>query len=79
MSLTAAVSFARMPLAEVSAKVAEIEALGWVEVGRGDPWAVSFRKEVPEEQADPEADLREVMGEYWMTADEIRALLASKG
>jgi hypothetical protein len=77
MSLTVGVSFARTPVAEVSAKAAELESLGWREVGRGDPWAVSYNKDVPEEDADPYADVRAVMGDYWMTADEMRDLRAS--
>lgn len=45
--------------------------------GRGDPWAVAYRKDFPEEASDdPEAELRDVMGEYWVSADEIRVLLA---
>jgi hypothetical protein len=77
MSLTVSVSFARTPLAEVSAKAAELEALGWRELedGRGDPWAASFQKDVPEEDNDPEAEVRAVMGYAWVDADEIRALL----
>lgn len=45
--MTVGVSFARTPLHEVSAKVEEIEALGWRERedGRGDPWAASFVKD----------------------------------
>jgi hypothetical protein len=75
MSFTVGVSFARTPLAEVSEKVAAIEALGWHEISRGDPWAASFNKEVPEEANDPSAEVRAVMGDYWMTADEIRELV----
>ena len=75
------VSFARTPLAEITEKVIEIEALGWTQVedGRGDPWAAAFRKDVPEGDADPAAEIRLVMGDYWLDADAIRALLlASK-
>jgi len=80
MTLIAAVSFARTPLEEISAKVEQIKALGWRERedGRGDPWAASFTKDVPEGEPDPEAELRAVMGEYWLDADAIKALLASK-
>ena len=66
----AGVSFAKTPLAEISGKVAEIVALDWEETGRGDPWAVSFGKDF----SDPsgwKAELRAVMGDYWLTAEEI--------
>jgi hypothetical protein len=77
MSVSVAVSFARTPLAEVSAKAAELEALGWHEVedGRGDPWAATFRKNVPEQDNDPAAEVRAVMADAWVDADEMRALL----
>jgi hypothetical protein len=75
VSFTVGVSFARTRLAEVSGKVAELEALGWRELGRGDPWAASFRKSVPEEDGDPTAEVRAVMGDAWMDDGEMRALL----
>ena len=79
MRLYAGVSFARTPLEEISTKVEQIKTLGWRERedGRGDPWAVSFYKDVPEGEGDPEPELREVMGEYWLDADAIKALLGS--
>jgi hypothetical protein len=43
---------------------------------RGDPWVVAYRKAIPEGQ-DREAEIRSVMGDYWLTADDIRDLLAS--
>ena len=70
------VSFARTPLAEISAKANAIQELGWREDKRGDPWVVAYRKTIPEGQ-DPEAEIRVVMGDYWLTADDIRDLLAS--
>jgi hypothetical protein len=79
--MVASVSFARTPLAEISAKVAELAAHGWREDpdGRGDPWAASFVKQFSEEQsADAERELREAMGDYWLDANAIRSLLASK-
>jgi len=79
LSVTAAVSFALTPLHEISAKVDSIAELGWQEVGRGDPWAVSFQKQFPEAERDAEAELRRVMGEYWLTAKDIRDLLEPKG
>jgi len=75
MSMTAGVSFAKTPAIEVSKKAGKIEKLGWREVGRGDPWVISYRKDVPMHTADPEAEIRDVMGEYWVTADEIGELL----
>jgi hypothetical protein len=50
-----AVSFARTPLAEISAKANAIQELGWREDKRGDPWVVAYRKAFPEGQ-DPEAE-----------------------
>ena len=70
------VSFARTPVAEISAKANAIQELGWTEEKRGDPWVVAYRKAIPEGQ-DPEAEIRSVMSDYWLTADEIRDLLAS--
>src|ERR1051325_8887396 len=57
MSMTAGVSFAKTPAIEVSKKAGKIEKLGWREVGRGDPWVISYRKDVPMHTADPEAEI----------------------
>ena len=70
------VSFARTPVAEISAKANAIQERGWREDKRGDPWVVAYRKVIPAGQ-DPEAEIRAVMGDYWLTADDIRDLLAS--
>jgi hypothetical protein len=70
------VSFARTPVAEISAKANAIQELGWREDKRGDPWVVAYRKVISEGQ-DPEAEIRAVMSDYWLTADDIRDLLAS--
>jgi len=76
MAMSVGVSFARVPLDEISQLVAKIEALGWRERGRGDPWVVSFGKQIPEETMQAASDgLREVVGEYWVDADEIKDLL----
>ena len=73
--MSAVVSFANTPLAEVSAKAAEIIALGWSENDRGDPWVVSYRKDFPDgERGDAEAELQRLMGDYWLTADDMQAL-----
>src|SRR4051812_14270545 len=69
------VSFLRTPFAEIPTRIEAIEAWGWKIEGRGDPWVISFSKAIPEETRDPEAELREVMGDDWMRADEIRRLL----
>jgi len=75
---SASVSFAKTPLDEIGAKVAELKAAGWVDSGRrGDPWVAVFDKRQPRDDADPEAELRRIMGDYWVSADEIRTLLAS--
>ena len=82
MTLIAAVSFARTPLEEISAKVEEIKALGWRERedGRGDPWAASFAKDVPEDEArNTEAELDRVSVEPVVAHHRAKkALLASK-
>lgn len=77
MSLSAGVSFAKTPLSEIGEKHEQITAAGWTETRRGDPWVVAFEKRVPENTPEPDAELRSIMGEYWVTADEIRGLLAS--
>lgn len=82
MTLIAAVSFARTPLEEISAKVEQIKALGWRESedGRGDPWASSFVKDVPRDQAsNADAELRAVMGDFWLDADAIKELRRATG
>jgi hypothetical protein len=70
------VSFARTPVGEISAKANAIQELGWREDKRGDPWVVAYRKVIPEGQ-NADAEIRAVMGGYWLTADDIRDLLAS--
>jgi hypothetical protein len=70
------VSFARTPVAEISAKANAIQELGWREDKRGDPWVVAYRKVIPAGQ-DPEAEIRAVMSDYWLTAEDVRDLLVS--
>jgi hypothetical protein len=77
-SWTVGVSFVRTPLAQISAKVEQIESLGWREYGRGDPWVATFQKDLPEEVRDVEAELRGAMGDYWLDADAIAEPRASK-
>jgi hypothetical protein len=43
---------------------------------RGDPWVVAYRKVIPAGQ-DPEAEIRAVMSDYWLTAEDVRDLLVS--
>jgi hypothetical protein len=70
------ISLARVPLREISRKVAQLESLGWREDRRGDPWAASFVKDFPEDKvAGAEREVRRVMGHYWVDAAETRALL----
>lgn len=75
ITIVAAVSFAATPLEEIGTKANHILALGWKPEDRGDPWVVAFRKEFAETESDPEVELRDVMGEYWLGADKIQALL----
>jgi hypothetical protein len=72
----ASVSFARTPLSEIGRKVEELEALGWRQDDRrGDPWVVFFVKDFPEEAAgEATAELRSVIGDYWLEPEEIRLL-----
>jgi hypothetical protein len=75
-SVRVAISLARVPLQDISRKVEELEALGWREDRRGDPWAASFVKQVPENGAgDAEIEVRRVMGDYWVDEAETQALL----
>lgn len=76
MTMSVGVSFAKVPLREISEMAARIEELGWRERGRGDPWVASFAKQIPEgAMREAEAEVRQVVGEHWMNADEIRSLL----
>jgi hypothetical protein len=71
-TMFAAVSFRNTPLDLIAEKQRQIEALGWREYGRGDPWVVKYEKDLPEGEdqgADP--GLRRVMGNYWLSADDI--------
>jgi hypothetical protein len=76
MPVYASVSFARTPLSEIGRKAAELEALGWLQDDRrGDPWVVFFVKDFPEEAAgEATAELRSVIGDYWLEPEEIRLL-----
>ena len=76
----AVVSFTHTPLNEISGKAAEIRALGWREgENRGDPWVVGLlEKEFPDEASATDAELRQVMGDYWLDDDAFKALLGSK-
>ena len=60
------------PLDLIAEKQRQIEALGWREYDRGDPWVVKYEKDLPEGEdhgADP--GLRRVMGDCWLSADDI--------
>jgi hypothetical protein len=67
------VSFLRTPLAEISGLVRAIERLGWREQERGDPWIVLYGRQV-ESGEGVEGELRGLMGEFWLSSDDIRAL-----
>jgi hypothetical protein len=75
IEIITSVSFAATPITEMGTKANAILALGWEPRDRGDPWAVEFAKKFEEGVSDPEAELREVMGDYWLGAHEIRELL----
>ena len=47
-TMFAAVSFRNTPLDLIAEKQRQIEALGWREYGRGDPWVVKYEKDLPE-------------------------------
>jgi hypothetical protein len=70
-----AVSFLRTPFSEISSRIQAIQDTGWSVEHRGDPWVVSFSKSLSEELDDPDAELRHLMGDEWLEADEIQRLL----
>lgn len=75
-TIIAGVSFAKTPAAEITSKHEQILAVGWTEDDRGDPWVISYEKKVDDQRArDAERELRDIMGDYWIDADGIRALL----
>jgi hypothetical protein len=75
-SVFVGVSFARVPLREISSKIGQLEARGWREDRRGDPWTVFFVKDSGEQDAAAaEEEIREVMGNYWVDAAAMQALL----
>ena len=74
-TLYTVVSFARTPLEELSAKVEQITAFGWHECeGRGNPWVAKFAKDFARKEDASEAELRTVMGDYWVDTDRVREL-----
>jgi hypothetical protein len=73
----AAVSFADTPLEEMAPRANQILSLGWTIVDRGDPWVIFFAKHVDESGGEPEAELRDVMGDYWVDGAGMTKLLAS--
>jgi hypothetical protein len=75
MTFIAGVCYANAPLERISAMHSEILARGWREEDRGDPWLAAYEKVIPEgEQAKAVAELRSVLGEYWLSDDEFRKL-----
>jgi hypothetical protein len=68
---SAVVSFAETPLAEISTKAAELERRGWSfdEQRKGNPWLVLLSKRFPAPPDDCEAEIRDIMGNYWVDLD----------
>jgi hypothetical protein len=74
-TIFAAVSFRNTPLDLIAEKHRQIEALGWRECDRADRWVVKYEKDFPEgEGQGADAELRRVMGDYWLSPDEIASL-----
>jgi hypothetical protein len=64
----AAVSFADTPLEEIEPRANQILTLDWTIRDRRDPWVVLVAKHFAESERQPEAELRDVMGDYWVDA-----------
>jgi hypothetical protein len=75
-TMFAAVSFQNTPLDLIAEKQREIEALGWREYDRADPWLVRYEKDFAEGEhhRGADAELRRVMGDYWLSPDETASL-----
>lgn len=63
----AAVSFAETPLEEIGTRASQILSLGWTVRDRGDPWVILVAKHFDESERLPEAELHNVMGDYWVS------------
>jgi hypothetical protein len=71
-----AVSFAKTPAHEITELHNRIVALGWKEVDRGDPWVISYERLIPDAIEDEVlAEVQTLMRDYWLDADDIKALL----
>ena len=76
----ATVSFYKVALLEIGPLANRIVEAGWEPVdGKGEPWAILVGKTFSEPTPDPEAELREIMGDYWMTGEEIGGYTAPGG
>lgn len=67
-TIYADVSFMSTPLIEIGPKAQEILALGWTwEKSLPEHWLARFSKDINESEAsaDPVAELKAVMGDYW--------------
>jgi hypothetical protein len=73
----AAVSFADTPRRRSSRELTRYSSLGWTIIDRGDPWVILVAKHVDESEREPEAELRDVMGDYWVDTNRMRELLTS--
>ncbi len=77
---TTTVSFYKVALLEIGPLANRIvEPAGNQVDGKGEPWAILVGKTFSEHTPDPEAELREIMGDYWMTGKEIRGYIAPGG
>ncbi len=69
-----AVSFEKTPLLEIGPKANEILQLGWVYYERvPHRWCAKFHKDFPEgtPAAQAENEVAEIMGDYYVTAEEL--------
>jgi hypothetical protein len=49
--------------------------LGWQETDRGDPWVVAYERVFPwREERNAVPELRRIMGDYWLSDEEFKAL-----
>jgi hypothetical protein len=57
----------------------EILKLGWTAERRGDPWMIAFRKDFPGGTSvqHAEAEVKNVLGDYWVGAEDFDALRSS--
>lgn len=74
--LITAVSFERTPVPEIGPKWMELHALGWEWQENLPPrWIARFKRVYPDSHAakGAEAEVQRVMGDYYVSADELEA------